>query len=379
MSLFAMLGWVALALSACGVLYWLAAGIATTRRLIGAQGAGVEYPDVTIIKPLHGAYPGLRSSLASYLNQNYPSRVQIVFGVHDAADPAVAVVRALQADFPASEIDLVIDSRLYGPNRKASNLVNIAGKARHETLILSDADIVVGRDYLRTVVSALGEPGVGAVSCLYVGRDDGGLWSQLSAMAIDYHFMPNAVMGMALGMAQPCFGSTIAIRSSLLGRIGGFHAFANHLADDYEMGRAVRELGYRVAMPPMVVAHLCPEGSFKALMSHELRWSRTVRQIDPAGYAGSVITYPLPLALIGATLLGFTPLSLGLIFTILLMRVALKFGIDAVTGQHAGSWWLFPLRDVLSFTVFVGAFAVNTVGWQGRRFRVGRDGVLTHP
>ncbi len=373
-----MLGWLALALSSCGVIYWLAAGVATARRLVSATRSSVEIPDVTIIKPLHGNHPGLAGSLASYLNQDYSGRVQIVFGVHDASDPAVAVVRALQADHPGRDIDLVIDGRLHGSNRKASNLINISGKARYDTLILSDADIVVGRDYIRTVVSALGEPGVGAVSCLYVGRDDGGLWSQLSAMAIDYHFLPNAVMGMALGMAQPCFGSTIAIRASLLSRIGGFHAFANHLADDYEMGRAVREQGYRVAMPPMVVAHLCPENSFKALMSHELRWSRTVRQIDPAGYAGSVITYPLPLALLGAALVGFTPLSMGLIFTILVMRIALKFGIDAATGERAGSWWLFPLRDVLSFTVFVGAFAVNTVGWQGRRFRVSRDGVLTH-
>jgi ceramide glucosyltransferase len=129
----------------------------------------------------------------------------------------------------------------------------------------------------------------------------------------------------------------------------------------------------------MVVSHLCAEASVRELVGHELRWGRTVRQIDPAGYAGSLVTHPLPLALIAASLLGVTPVTVGLIFTILAARMALKLCVDNATGARAGSWWLMPARDVLSLGVFAASFAVNTVGWQGRRFRVGRDGVLSHP
>ena len=246
-------------------------------------------------------------------------------------------------------------------------------------LVLSDADIGVAPDYLRRVVTALGGEGVGAVSCLYVGKDDGVLWSRLGAMAISYGFLPNAVLGMALGLAQPCFGSTIAITTRTLADIGGLPAFANHLADDYEIGRAVRARGLAIAVPPLVVSHLCIEADGTDLLQHEVRWGRTVRQIDPAGYAGSLITYPLPLALLAAGLLGFSPLSLALILITLEVRTACKFAMDAATGASAGRWWMIPARDVLSFGVFIASFAVNTVGWQGRRFRVGRDGVLSHP
>jgi ceramide glucosyltransferase len=374
------LAWLALALGVLGLGYTLAATWVTSRYLkrpISEPGASTA-PDVTIVKPLHGAHAHLSEALESFCLQDYPGAVQIVFGVHHETDAAIAVVRGLQTRHPDIAIDLVIDDEIHGVNRKASNLINIATQARHGVLILSDADIVVEPDYLRRVTTALGAPGVGAVSCLYVGLDDGRLWSKLSAMAIDYQFLPSAVLGKALGMANPCFGSTIAIRAEVLERIGGFLAFADHLADDYEIGRAVRKLGLSVEIPPMVVVHHSPESSARELVSHELRWARTVRQIDAVGHAGSAVTHPLPLTLIAAALFGFSPFSLGMVAVAAIVRLWSKILIDRATGMSAGSWWLIPLRDVLSFGIFLGSLVVNTVRWQGRLFRVGDGGVIHH-
>jgi ceramide glucosyltransferase len=372
------MGWTAVGLSQLGALYTLLAAIATLGVLNRAKHVNNALPDVTIIKPLNGAHAALRDTLERFCQQDYPGKIQIVFGVHDAADPSIAIVRALQRAYPALDIDLVVDPRLHGNNRKTSNLVNIVGHAKHEVLILSDSDIIVDRTYVQTVVAALAEPGVGLVSCLYVGKDGPNLWSRLSAMAINYHFIPGAILGKALGLAQPCFGSTIAVRSDVLSRIGGFAAFADHLADDYEIGRAVRRLGLKIAMPPMVVSHICDEAKAGELIGREIRWGRTVRQIDPFGYAGSLITYPLPLALVALALLGPTQSMLGLVAMVLAMRIAFKFCIDAATGERAGSWWLIPFSDVLSFGVFIASFAVNSVGWHGTRFRVSREGALIH-
>ncbi len=366
-------------LAVCGGLYSLLAAGLVARFMARPRPVGAAFPAVTLIKPLHGAPAGLAAALESFCRQDYPGAVQIVFGVHDAQDPAIAVVRDLQRRHPGLDIDLVIDSRLYGINRKVSNLINIAERARHGVLVMSDADILVGPGYLRDVVGALGREGVGAVSCLYVGAGGADRCSRLSAMAINYQFLPSVALGKALGLARPCFGSTIAMNAEVLTEIGGFEAFADHLADDYEIGRAVRARGYGVAVPPLAVSHLCTEAGAGELIGHELRWMRTVRQIDPAGYAGSAITHPLPLALIGAALLGLPRWGLVLIFTIVGARIAAKFIVDAATGARAGPWWLIPARDVLSFGVFLASFAVNTVGWQGHRFRVERDGVLVHP
>jgi ceramide glucosyltransferase len=251
-------------------------------------------------------------------------------------------------------------------------------QARHGVLVMSDADIVAGPTWLAEVIDALAPPDVGAVTCLYVGAAGAGFWSNLGAMAINYNFLPGVALGQALGLATPCFGSTIALTSRTLEAIGGFQAFADHLADDYEIGRAVRATGLRVATPPLAVSHLCIETSGRELAAHELRWNRTVRQIDPTGYAGSLLTHPLAFALMGAALLGAPAWTLGFVAAVIAARIVAKAVIDRATGAPVGAWWLLPARDVLSFVLFAAAFAVNTVHWQGRRFRVGPDGELIH-
>ncbi|MBA3812593.1 MAG: bacteriohopanetetrol glucosamine biosynthesis glycosyltransferase HpnI, partial [Caulobacteraceae bacterium] len=355
------------------------AGAWAPRFLVRSPPAPAAFPAVSLLKPLHGAPHGLAEALETFCRQDYPGQAQIVLGVAEGGDPAAVVVRDLQARHPEMDIRLVVDGRRHGANRKVSNLINLAREAQHEILILSDADIAVTPAYLSAVVAALDAPGVGAVSCLYVGRGKAGAWSRLSAMGTDYEFLPNAILGIALGLARPCFGSTIALTRETLGRIGGFEAVADYLADDYEIGRAVRRLGLCVAIPPVLVAHLCHESSAAELIEHEIRWARTVRLIDPAGHAGSLITYAFPLALLAGALTGFTPAALGLIFTILVVRIGVKFRIDAATGGGAGPWWLIPPRDVLSFCVFLASFAGRSVTWRGRRFRVSRDGVLADP
>ena len=94
---------------------------------------------------------------------------QIVFGVQDAADPAVAVVRRLQARFPAVDIALVADPTLHGRNRKVGNLINMMPAARHDVLVIADSDVHVRPDYLDRLVAALEQPGVGLVTTLYAG------------------------------------------------------------------------------------------------------------------------------------------------------------------------------------------------------------------
>jgi ceramide glucosyltransferase len=367
------------ALAIAGMIYGVIATGLTVRSLSRRATPQTVFPSVTLLKPLHGAYPDMGAVLEAFCDQDYPGRVQILFGVQDAADPAVAVIEALMARRPDADIGLIVDSTSHGANRKISNVINIAAHGRHDVLVLTDADILPPPTWLRHVTRALGDKGVGAVTCFYVGQDDGTWWSRLGAMAITYSFLPNAVLGKTLGLAEPCFGSTIALRGETLAAMGGFETFANHLADDFEIGRAIRALGATIAIPPVIVRHLGHEADLNALFDHELRWGRTVRQIDPAGYAGSVITNPLPLAVLAGALLGFSPLGLGLILASLGVRIACKFAMDWITGTSAGQWWMIPVRDALSLCVFIASFAVNTVGWQGRRFRVGRDGVLSIP
>jgi ceramide glucosyltransferase len=360
------------AVAGCG--YLIAATIvvgrfASRRPLPPANDA----PAVTVIKPLHGDEPGLLENLSSFCNQNYRGPIQVVFGVQNPNDGAIAVVENLRKAQAVREIDLVIETKVHGLNRKVSNLINMTSRIRHDVVVLADSDMRVDENYLSRVVAALNEPGVGAVTCLYYGVPVHGIWASLSALAINAHFLPGVVFALAVGLARPCFGSTLALRRRTLDEIGGFVAFVDCLADDYAMGGALRAQGCRVSIPPFAIAHMCTQASLRAFWRHELRWARTIKSIDPVGYAGSIVAHPLPWALIAAALgtgsAAFLP-AIALVVASIACRMALVRQVERAYALPPQAYWLVPARDLLSFILFVVSFLGRDVSWKGHRYRM---------
>ena len=377
---FTILGWTFCAIAMIGAGYALLSALLAQRFMRRALPAPAHHPAVTILKPLHQDEPDLARNLETVFNHAYPGAVQIVFGAHDAGDPALSIVRALQAKYPQTDSVIVADAAYHGANAKVSNLINMLGAARHDVLVLSDSDIAVKPGWLAQVVEALHPSKVGVVSCFYTGQQAQGtnrLWSGLAAMGTSYGFLPNAILGFSLGLAAPCLGSTIALRRQTLEEIGGFAAFADLLADDYEIGRAVRDRGYELAIPALGVGHTAAENSLWDLLRHELRWTRTIRLVNPAGHVGSIVTHGLPFALMGTVLLGFTSAALAVLALVLAARLALKWRIDVLFGTNAGPFWLLPARDLLSFAVFLASLFGETVHWRGSHFTVQRCGAIS--
>ena len=364
-------------LAVIGSLYALAAAFLVRRFAGWPKAQATMFPGVSLLKPLHGAEEGLYDNLNSFCRQDYPGLVQVIFGLRDPEDPAVAVVRRLQAELPGADLALVIDAKTTGANGKISNLVNMAPSIRHELVVIADSDIRVEADYLQRLAGAIAQPGVGLVTCLYRGMASGGVWSRLAAMGINYHFLPSVLVGLALGRADPCFGSTMALRRETLARIGGFEAFVNHLADDHAIGAAVRGGAGRILVPRMILGHLCRERSAGEMLRQELRWARTLRLLDPAGFFGSAVTHPLPFALLALALSSGAPWGIGALALAVLCRLLLQSQVDRVIGSiGGGTFWLGPIRDLLSFAVFVASHFTDAVTWRGQRFRVNRDGTL---
>lgn len=329
----------------------------------GNQGA---LPSITMLKPLHGPEPDLAGKLAGFLDQDYPGVIDMVCGVADPADPATDSARTAGAL-------LVVDAAYHGSNAKISNLVNMMREATGDILVLSDSDMIVPRDYAERLVAVLNQPGVGAVTLLYAGRGDGGGWSRMAAAGISWGFLPSVMVGLACRLAKPCLGSTIALRRETLDAIGGFERFADLLADDHAIGRAVRELGLEVAVPPPIVLHGCTETSLAALCRHELRWNATVRMLDPAGYAGSIVTFPLAWGLV-AWAAGegwWVPLFA------LAARLILAERVDTIVGRRTAPLWWLPARDLLSFGLYCTAFFTRRIDWRGARLHMARDGRMT--
>ena len=368
-------GAVFLVLAAVGTGYAVVATGATWRFLRRAGRTLQRHPSVTVLKPLHGAEPGLYENLASFCGQAYAGRVQIVLGVQDPADPALAIARRFKDDHPGEDIVIVGDRSLAGANRKVANLLNMADHAAGEVIVISDSDVRVPPGALAQIVAALDEPDIGLVYCIYRGQPTNGGWSQLAAMDVNLRFAMSALVGEALG-APVCLGPTMALRAETLEAVGGFEHFANVLADDFELGRAVRAAGQRVTCPPLVIDHLFPETSAREVLVHELRWARTIRLVEPAGYMASVLTHYVALALIGATLSGFTGWSLGCLAAICALRATQVVIVTRMLAVDHRLLWLIPLRDLMSFGVFVAGLAGRGVVWRGHRLRVSSSGAI---
>ena len=225
---------------------------------LGRSTDGALLPAITILKPLHGDEPMLEQALASFCDQDYPA-FQIVFGLQDAADPALHVIRRLRARFPALDIAVVIDPAQHGVNRKISNLINMFPQAKHDTIVMADSDIHAPRDYLRQLAAELDRPGVGLVTTLYAGLVASPAFAaRLGATQINHSFLPGALLARFLGR-EDCLGATMALRRDVLATIGGLQALVHHLADDAVLGRLVTGLGYRVALARTLPATTVPE------------------------------------------------------------------------------------------------------------------------
>ncbi len=371
------LGWLLLTLAMLGTIYMLASAVVFVRFFGNRQAVARRTDAVTLLKPLCGREPLLEPNLASFLTQEHDGLVQLLCGVAHGDDPVVAAVESLRRSLPAATIDLVVSPVRHGASAKVSNLINMMAQAAHPVVILSDSDMVAAPDYLARVLAALDPPNVGAVTLLYHGRGDAGFWSTLGAAGISYQFLPGAAFGVALGLARPCMGSTIAMTRSTLDGIGGLAPFADVLADDYAIGEKVRQLGLEVAVPPVLIAHASAERSFAELWRHEVRWGATVRSVVPASYLGSVLSMPLPLAVLGVLLsqdfvVGGVVCLLALAARMLLVKI-----VDRRVGAPTLSPWLLPIRDFLTLAVFVASFFVRTVDWRGIRHPVSPSGQIT--
>jgi ceramide glucosyltransferase len=364
--------WIAAALTAASVAYLLLAiGAVATFRGTGGPGWTTP-PKVTLLKPLYGLEPYLEEAMVSSMAQELSCEIRYVFGVHSASDPALALAKRVAARFPQIEAVFVVDERKHGISPKVSNLVNMAEAAGlSDVVVLSDSDTVLQPGELQAAIDALSAPGVGVCSALYRARPGVATdWARsFGAWFIDYWFLPMAALHARLGPLAVTYAPLVAIRRDVLERIGGLKALADEFADDNAMGRLVREAGYKVTFVPKVTETLANDPTLRELFTHELRWSRTVRGIDPLGFFASVVTHvgPVPLFLLlrpgtGAELAIAAPVLLRWVLSLL---VASRLGrAPGMVPPGPLSLWM---RDVFSFSVWFAACFVRSVDWRGQK------------
>ena len=361
--------WLAIPAIAAAVYYCLVIIAAARWRPARVTGPAQSLPPLSILKPVHGRDPRFYEAILSHAAQDYPE-FEILFGVNTPDDPALQDIVRLQGEFPALRIEIAIVPTL-APNAKVGVMEELARRARYSVLLVNDSDIAVEPGYLRAVAAPLDAPGVGLVTCLY--RAAAQSWaSRFEALGIATEFAPSVLVARLLGVAEFALGSTMVFRAETLRRIGGFAAIANYLADDYQLGRRIAQLGLRIEFAGAVVETDLGGASWAQVWRHQLRWSRTIRVSRSAGYYGYVVTH--------ATLWGLVAIAAhhwqaGL----------LALGVRVVAGVWVGAgilgdrkvrldFWLIPLRDLFGFAVWAAGIFGDTVQWRDRRLTLRPDG-----
>ena len=335
-------------------------------------------PDVTLLKPLKGCDLETGRCLQSWLNQNYPGRMQVLFGVASADDPVGGLVRALIRAHPHREAQLVICPESLGPNAKVSTLAQLAKLAQHEIMVVSDADVLVPADFLANVVAPLQEKNTGLVTCLHSLANPANLAMDLEAIAINADFWSMVLQGKTIRPLDFALGAVMAVKFDALRKIGGFAALADYLADDYELGHRIAAAGFHIELCPLVAECWEAPTTWRQVWSHQLRWARTVRVCMPGGYffsiLGNATLWPLVWLAVNPTFE-----SAAFSFLLVMARV-----VEALTLQrdltcrndHDPAWWLVPIKDLAGVVIWALAFLGGRVEWRGQHFRVRRGGRL---
>ncbi|MFZ0691038.1 MAG: bacteriohopanetetrol glucosamine biosynthesis glycosyltransferase HpnI [Acidobacteriaceae bacterium] len=337
-------------------------------------------PPVSILKPIYGVDPGMSEAFASHCRQNYSGPYELLFGVSSLDDPACAIVRQLQADFPDRAIQLILCPDVLGPNGKVSNLAQLAQHARYDDLIINDADIRVGPNYLTHILAPFvpnqTQPPIGLVTALYRGITHQTLGSKMEALGIATDFAPGVLTARFLDRGLHFgLGSTLAVSRPALDAAfpppGGLVPLTEYLADDYELGARIAAAGFRVELSDEIVETAIHPWNLSGYLHHQLRWARTMREARRGGYAGLVFSYGLAWAFLNLIASGLSLPAFALFTLALLFRVSLALGVGVgiLRDRHVlRDLWLLLPRDLLALAVWAWSYASDAISWRDQRF-----------
>jgi ceramide glucosyltransferase len=339
------------------------------------------WPAVTVLKPLHGMEPKLEKNLESFFRQDYPN-FEIIFGVREASDPALAVVEKLRQSHPQVKSHIVLSGPPTWANAKVFSQQKMLAFASARYIVMSDSDVCVGPDLLRNVVTPLLDEKIGLVTCPYRGVPAPGLGSSLEALGMSVEMTSGVIVADMLEGMRFALGPVTATRREVLEQIGGFPAVADYYSDDFELGQKIWAAGYKVIFSHYVIEHVLTPRPFFRTLADQLRWMKSTRYSRPAGHVGSGLTYAVPFGLVGliaGLAIGRTWLAIVCLCVAWLNRMvqSLVVGLGVVRDRRAlSACWLYPLRDLLGFFLWLASFTGRGFVWRGEKYSFRKGGKI---
>jgi ceramide glucosyltransferase len=366
------------------IVLWAVPGYLSERRaaLAKTQARPGFTPPLTLLKPLHGADPGLEAYLETFFQQDYPA-YEILFCTREPRDPGLAIARSVAARHPDIPVKFLSTSGQPDYiNAKAASMEIMEAEASHDILVISDSDVRVAPDYLRAVALPFADLNVGGMTCLYRGvavagsGKAAGLWARLEAVGMSVEMTAGVLAARAMEGMQFVLGPTMAFRRSTIKKMGGFGVTADYCADDFVLGNETFKAGETVILSHYAIDHMVINADFVDSIKHQVRWMKSTRFSRPAGHFATCLSFSVPygiLALVAAALLGHPRWGLALFAWSIATRLMLSFAVGKAVVQDR-SWFglliLYPVRDLMGFCFWAAGYWGSRVLWRGRVFEL---------
>jgi len=352
------------------VVYSLLSILAAWRYLAARPPALKSIEPISILKPLAGLDLDLESRLRTFFEQDYAA-FEILFAVRSGDDPAAQVVSKLQKQYPNIPTRLIVTGEPPYPNAKVYSLERMLVAAANDLVVMSDSDIHVTADLLRTVAAEFQDQHVGVATCPYRAVPGPSFWSRLETTGMNADFWASALVARMVEGVRFAVGPTIVARRSVLESIGGFDCLKDYLAEDFVMGKFAAEAGHGVILSSYVIDHHIDSVTLRQSVAHRLRWVRSTRRSRPMGYLGQLFTMPLPLALF---LFFVRPEWWPVPVIATVIRSLAAYIVSARVLKARLNWLLLPVEDLAGFCFWLAGFFGDTISWRGRRYRLYSDG-----
>ena len=361
-----------------GMVLWAVPGYLRERRMAYAQ---LDHPPgftppLSLLKPLHGAEPGLEAHLITFFEQDYPA-YEILFCTRTAEDPGLAIARRVAARYPQIPVKFFSTGEPPYINAKVRSMELMEEAAAYDILVISDSDVRVSPDYLRAVALPFADPRVGGLTCPYRGvAAEGGFWARLEAVGMSVEMTSGVLVARMMEGMQFTLGPTMAFRRETIRRMGGFRVTADYCADDFILGNETYRLGQTIVLSHHAIDHMVINASLVQSLKHQVRWMKSTRFSRPKGHFGTALTFSMPFGLLGliaGIAVHHVVVGIGLFAWAVASRLALSIAVgNWVVGDR--DWFnllvLYPMRDLMGFCFWAASYLSSKILWRGRVFRL---------
>jgi ceramide glucosyltransferase len=336
-------------------------------------------PPVSILKPLHGTEPDLEDNLTRFFDIDYPE-YEIIFCARHDTDTGLQMAKRVASQYPEVRARFITCGEPQFPNAKMWSMTALARAAEYDTLVTSDADARVSRDYLRRMVQELADPTRELASCLYIGRTNGGFAAQLDAVGKSVEMSGGIfVADLVERGTRFALGVSMVLRRGAFLKAGGYEDLGQYYAEDFVLGNRLAEQGYGVRMANYVVRLMVLPQSFRRSFTDQLRWMKSTRRSRPAGHLGTGLTYAVPFGLVGLIWgvcsghpVGGLLWLLAMCINRWLMAAVVLWALE--DGQATKPILIYPLRDLLGFVVWAASYIGSNTHYHGGTYSIGPDG-----